>query len=72
MNRRRERAALGVAYVVLVIWLVVTLFPVAWTFLESIKLPADVFAVPPKWLFTPSMQNYQDLADDTSGQFVHT
>lgn len=40
----------------------VALFPVFWTVSTSIKLRADTFALPPKFIdFTPTWKNYQQL-----------
>jgi multiple sugar transport system permease protein len=47
------------AYVVLSLWMVFTLFPVAWLLLSSVKEPADVFAMPPQWVFMPTLHNYE-------------
>jgi multiple sugar transport system permease protein len=47
------------AYVILSIWMVFTLFPVAWLLLSSVKEPQDVFAMPPQWVFVPTLHNYQ-------------
>jgi multiple sugar transport system permease protein len=46
-------------YSILVIWLLFTLFPVIWTFTSSLKSPGDVFAMPPKWFFDPTLHNYK-------------
>lgn len=32
-------------------------FPVLWTILTSIKVPVDAFSIPPKWIFTPTLNN---------------
>ena len=59
-TRRRARelggSALWATAIALV--LVFSLFPIAWIFLTSIKVPADAFAFPPKFLFSPTLQNY--------------
>ena len=47
------------AYIILSFWMVFTLFPVAWLLLSSVKEPQDVFAMPPKWIFTPTLHNYE-------------
>jgi multiple sugar transport system permease protein len=47
------------AYVILSIWMIFTLFPVAWLLMSSVKEPQDVFAMPPQWIFTPTLHNYQ-------------
>jgi len=43
----------------LLVWALVTVFPIAWILLSSLKMPNEVFATPPKWLFTPTMHNYE-------------
>ncbi len=59
--RRRRRVNWGdaAAYVILSIWMVFTLFPVVWLLMSSLKQPADVFAMPPRWVFTPTLHNYE-------------
>jgi len=56
-----------VAYVVVTAWVVVSLAPVVWMLSSSIKPPADVFAIPPKWFFHISFQNYADLFSTATG-----
>jgi len=38
--------------------LVVFLFPVVWVALISFKNPVDAFSIPPKWFFTPTLENH--------------
>ncbi|MGE3269943.1 MAG: carbohydrate ABC transporter permease [Chloroflexota bacterium] len=47
------------AYVILSVWMVFTLFPVAWLLVSSVKEPQDVFAMPPQWVFVPTLHNYE-------------
>lgn len=47
------------AYVILSIWMVFTLFPVVWLLLSSVKEPSQVFAMPPQWIFVPTLHNYE-------------
>ncbi len=37
------------------------LFPVAWMFLTSVKTRLDAFAMPPVWIFKPTLENYRSL-----------
>jgi multiple sugar transport system permease protein len=37
------------------------LFPVLWMFLTSIKTRLDAFAMPPVWMFKPTLENYRSL-----------
>jgi multiple sugar transport system permease protein len=53
-RRAKHRLALAAAYAFLT-----SVFPVFWTYLSSVKPPRDVFAIPPKWVFTPTLQNYE-------------
>lgn len=38
-------------------------FPVLWTILTSFKTEADAVAIPPKFLFTPTLENYQTVQE---------
>jgi multiple sugar transport system permease protein len=42
---------------VVAIW-IFYLFPVYWMITSSLKSHPDLFAIPPKWLFTPTIQYY--------------
>jgi multiple sugar transport system permease protein len=59
--RRRRRINWGnvAAYAILSVWMAFTLFPVVWLLLSSVKEPADVFAMPPQWIFVPTLHNYE-------------
>ena len=58
---RRKRINWGdlAAYVILSFWMVFTLFPVVWLLVSSLKEPAQVFAMPPQWIFVPTLHNYE-------------
>ena len=58
---RRKRINWGdvAAYVILSFWMVFTLFPVVWLLVSSVKEPAQVFAMPPQWIFMPTLHNYE-------------
>ena len=45
------------------LWLISLVFfaPIAWIVLASFKTRSDILAVPPKLLFTPTLENYVDL-----------
>jgi ABC-type glycerol-3-phosphate transport system permease component len=45
-------------YVVLALILFVTLFPLYWVVTTSLKTLRDAFAMPPVWLFSPTLENY--------------
>ncbi len=48
-------------------------FPLFWVVISSFKTRLDLFAIPPKWLFTPTLENYQGiLASDFVHQFLNS
>lgn len=49
------------AYCGLGIWSLFVLFPLYWVLVSSLKLPVDVFALPPTWIFTPTLVNYEEV-----------
>ena len=62
IRKLRRRALLALRYVILVILALLFLFPIVWSFLNSIKLPAEALAVPPTYLPTQiSIENYAEL-----------
>jgi multiple sugar transport system permease protein len=54
-----KRGLKAIAVAAIVLW---SLFPVAYVFFNSFKLPRDIFTFPPSLLFTPTLGNYSDLA----------
>ncbi|HEX3815406.1 MAG TPA: carbohydrate ABC transporter permease [Mycobacteriales bacterium] len=63
----RGRRGRVVAYLIVSAWVIVSLAPVVWMLVQSIKPPPDVFAIPPKWLFSATIQSYRDLFSTSSG-----
>ena len=45
-------------WLVLGLALLFTLFPIVWLVLTSLKTARDIFAVPPLWIFKPTLANY--------------
>lgn len=45
-------------YLILALILFVTLFPIYWVVTTSMKTMRDAFAMPPVWLFSPTLENY--------------
>ena len=47
----------------IVLWLVAIAFflPVFWIILGALKTKDQLLAIPPKWLFAPSLANFVDL-----------
>ena len=61
-SRTSSRALfLAIAYAVLSVWAILAIFPFFWTFLISIKEVVDAFALPPVWVFQPTLVAYQTL-----------
>ena len=62
LRRTRRRALLSVHYAVLVVLALLFLFPIFWSFLNSLKLPAEALAVSPTYLPTRIvLDNYIEL-----------
>jgi multiple sugar transport system permease protein len=55
---RRQRYLLNTLVIVLVL---LVLFPFLWLLVMSFKPMDDIFAWPPKWLFTPTLEHYTGL-----------
>jgi multiple sugar transport system permease protein len=51
--------------VALVVALIVILFPLYWMVAGSLKTETDLFAIPPKWIFTPTLAAYIDAIENT-------
>jgi len=56
----------GLAVGVILIW---SLFPIAFVVLSSFKPGRDIFAVPPKFLFGPTLRHYETLWSKWGGFF---
>jgi|UniRef100_A0A7V3YHI3 multiple sugar transport system permease protein len=37
------------------------MFPLVWVVLASLKTRLEIFVLPPKWVFLPTLQNYRDI-----------
>ncbi len=59
--KRRRSINDILALAALVAYTVFALFPLFWIFLMSLKTQRDVIATPPKFIFTPTFQNYADV-----------
>lgn len=61
--RRRHQGILRVTvvYAVLISGAFLSVFPILWTFLTSIKPPALTFAIPPVLIFTPTLESYDQV-----------
>ncbi|MFV0294378.1 MAG: carbohydrate ABC transporter permease [Paracoccus sp. (in: a-proteobacteria)] len=62
----RNQISLFLIHLLIAVAVVVLSFPIVWIVLSSFKTAADVNAWPPRFLFTPTLENYRvlfDLAD---------
>ena len=64
MNKLYKYKHLVTAYIVSFVAIGVTIIPITWLFLLSIKTKGETFTKPPKFLFNPTAQNYIDLWDN--------
>lgn len=51
-------------HVVLLLWTVIALFPLAWIAFMSLKPPGEAIDLPPDWVFLPTVYNYLQLIGD--------
>lgn len=61
---REETKVLIRRVVFLVVALGITLafmFPLVWVVLSSLKTRLEIFTLPPRWIFLPTLQNYRDI-----------
>ena len=64
MKKLSKYKHLITAYIVSFIAIAVTILPITWLFLLSIKSKGETFTKPPKWVIDPTIQNYIDLWDN--------
>ena len=60
--------AKSVAMALVVLYAFITLVPLGWILLTSIKSPTDSISYPPKVFFEPSMEGYCNLFTTRSRQ----
>jgi multiple sugar transport system permease protein len=53
-----RRGRLAIAYVLAITLTIVLILPLAWMILTSLKPVRLTFALPPVWMFTPTLQHY--------------
>ena len=53
-------------YLIALIGVFITAFPIFWIFLLSIKTKADAFRMPPVWDFVPTWDNYANLLNNVN------
>ena len=54
------------AYAFIAVTLILAATPILWTFLSSFKIPTDIATMPPKLLFTPTLENYRIVIEQGS------
>lgn len=59
--RGRARMFLAAKYLVILIGAIVVLYPIYEMITTSLKNEVDAFAIPPTWLFEPTLKNYADV-----------
>ena len=50
----------------LALMLVVILFPVYWMVAGSLKTEAELFSIPPRWIWTPTFAAYADAIQNSN------
>ena len=65
MHGRLSPLGLAGRLVVLTAFLLFFMFPFYWIIATSLKTRVDAFAMPPKWLFDPTLSNYVKVLLDT-------
>jgi multiple sugar transport system permease protein len=69
LQRDSSFAKEALRYGLIVIVLGFIVFPIAWMILTSFKLPQDVMVSPPRFLFTPTLDNYYHAIVDKNFLF---
>ena len=67
MIGRISRTELILRVSLLVIFFLFFMFPIYWMVVTSLKNTVDIFAIPPKWFFSVSFENYWYIMSDDSG-----
>lgn len=61
MHRTKNPIALLLIYAALILFMIYSIMPFAWTILNSIKLPKDANSRTPRFTFEPTGENYAEL-----------
>ena len=67
MINKISRLELIIRVTLLVIFFLFFMFPIYWMIVTSLKETVDIFAMPPKWFFKISFDNYLHIISDDSG-----
>lgn len=61
-TKQLERSGRKILIVmILILFAAFFIFPLFWMFMTSIKSRIDFLAMPPKWLFVPTLDNYKEI-----------
>lgn len=60
-KKYKWRPKVIIRYVFLTIFAIWCLFPILWLLNMSLKTKLEVLAMPPKWLFIPTFENYSEV-----------
>lgn len=58
MLQRRKTPFEVLRYGIIIVILAWTVFPIAWLIITSFKQPNDIMVMPPRFVFTPTLDNY--------------
>jgi len=61
MFTMKKAIKIALMYIVVAVILFATLFPIYWMVETSLKEPVETFRIPPKWIFTPTLENYYQV-----------
>lgn len=61
----RKRAINVIKWAAVILLLFWTLLPIYWIFVTSLKTRIDIFTIPPKTIFTPTLDAYRELLRPT-------
>lgn len=65
MNARRSEKLLdSLTYVALTVCALIFLLPILWIVRTSFTTKAIAYQIPPKWIITPTLDNYRDIFSD--------
>ncbi len=59
--KHMKRFKQALVYAATLLLLFVFLLPIIWTLFTSLKTNVDAWSMPPKWLFTPNLDNYKKV-----------
>jgi len=65
---KRKTARKTLVYIGIITAAILSIFPIFYLFLTSLKPPQMTFSIPPVWIFKPTLQNYQEVIE--GGDFV--